>query len=507
MASDSSKERRLGVILSYLLLMSSTVINLAYVPLLIHYIGVDEFGLYKLLGSFIAYFGLLDFGLSATVVRFLVKYKVQQNTEAINKLLSVAGLLYTGIGTFIVLIGIYFYFLFPSIFTKLGDDLVASGQTIFIFLLFNILILFSTKILDAIITSEERFIFLKTSNIVQIVLQPFFIVLAVIYYPHALAVVIIQTLANIALIVAKYVYIKWKMNFSFTFTGWDSSVVKSITNLSLSLFVVSLVDQIFWQSNQLIIGSTLGSYEVAVYAIASQIYINYMNISIAISGVLLPKVTAMVASNASDEEITNIFIKVGRLQFYILSLIMSGFIVFGHEFLYFWVGPNFDVVYTIVVIIMGAFTIDLIQNLGLTIMQARNVYHVRAIVYVIVGLLNIGLAYYWIPTYGVIGGAYATALCMVLGNGFVMNYYYHRYMKINIGKFWYEIIKIAIIPVILSPIGIWIKSYLYTSPSLGLWIVMLVIYILILVGVYAKLSFNTYEQGLFQKVLRKFRLA
>lgn len=103
-------------------LLLNTVINLAYVPILIHYIGIDQFGLYKLLGSFIAYFGVLDFGLSATIVRFLVKYKVNGEVENINKLLSVAGLLYTGIGVIITSIGVYFYFLFPTLFPKLSTD-------------------------------------------------------------------------------------------------------------------------------------------------------------------------------------------------------------------------------------------------------------------------------------------------------------------------------------------------------------------------------------------------
>ncbi|SNV54547.1 Polysaccharide biosynthesis protein [Veillonella rodentium] len=504
-SSNRSKERRVGVLLSYLFLLSNTVINLAYVPILIHYIGIDQFGLYKLLGSFIAYFGVLDFGLSATIVRFLVKYKVNGEVENINKLLSVAGLLYTGIGVIIASIGVYFYFLFPTLFPKLSTDLLNSGQIILLFLLFNILVLFSTKIFDAIIISDERFIFLKTCGIVQILIQPVFIVVAIIYYPYALTVVIVQTLTNVALVIAKYMYVKWYMGFTYSFTGWDSKVVKNISNLSLSFFVVSVVDQIFWQSNQLIIGAKLGSFYVAAYAIASQIYINYMNISLAISGVLLPKVTAMIATNASDNEITDVFIRVGRLQFYILSLILSGFIIFGHEFLYFWVGAKFDLVFEVVLIIISAFTIDLIQNLGLTIMQARNVYYIRAIVYTIVGVLNIALSYYWIPVYGIIGGAYSTALCMLIGNGFVMNYYYYRYMNINIVKFWLEIIKIAIIPCVLVPIMLYIKNYLYTQPSLSVWIVLIFIYVVLLLACYIKFSFNNYEHDLVYKVINKLK--
>ena len=41
----------------------------------------------------------------------------------------------------------------------------------------------------------------------------------------------------------------------------------------------------------------------------------------------------MEENNATDEEFTDIFIKTGRIQYIIMALIMSGFILFGKEFI------------------------------------------------------------------------------------------------------------------------------------------------------------------------------
>ena len=65
----------------------------------------------------------------------------------------------------------------------------------------------------------------------------------------------------------------------------------------------------------------------------------------------------MVTNRCSDEEFQSLFLKIGRLQFYLLSLILSGFIVFGHSFLHYWVGDGFDLVYIITLLIIGPFTI------------------------------------------------------------------------------------------------------------------------------------------------------
>ncbi len=116
MSQNFSKQRKVGTLLSYALLLGNTIVNLAYVPILLSFIGVAEFGLYRLLGSVIAYFNVLDFGLSATITRFLVKYKTLQDQEKIDKLLSMSLILYVGIGALLSLVGLIFYFCIPYIF-------------------------------------------------------------------------------------------------------------------------------------------------------------------------------------------------------------------------------------------------------------------------------------------------------------------------------------------------------------------------------------------------------
>jgi polysaccharide biosynthesis protein len=250
----------------------------------------------------------------------------------------------------------------------------------------------------------------------------------------------------------------------------------------------------------------MGAESVAVYAIASQIYINYMNISLAISSTLLPKITAMVTNHCSDEELQNLFLKIGRLQFYLLSLILSGFIIFGHSFLHYWVGDNFNLVYIITLLIIVPFTVDLIQNVGLAIMQARNVYHVRAVVYVLVGTLNIVLAYFLIDSYGIVGGAVATGFSMLLGNGFIMNVYYQRYMKLNIIRFWKEIFRLSLVSIVVTIVGLYIVPHIDLNKSIYILIVSMLVYTFIYFGLQRVINFNAYEKQLSDSILVKLRL-
>ena len=120
--------------------------------------------------------------------------------------------------------------------------------------------------------------------------------------------------------------------------------------------------------------------------------------TVAISGVYLPHITRMIAYEEPIKNLSALFIQIGRWQFYLLALVASGFIIFGRQFILLLAGSGFEDAYWITLLIIIPFTVDLIQNIGLSIMQAQNRYDFRAKVYFCMGIFNLLLA---IPTFTV----------------------------------------------------------------------------------------------------------
>ena len=83
-------QRKLGIFFSYLNIALHAVIGFLYVPILLHYIGKSEYGLYQLMGSLIAYFSIMDFGLSAAVIRFYAKYKALKDSIGMENILAIS---------------------------------------------------------------------------------------------------------------------------------------------------------------------------------------------------------------------------------------------------------------------------------------------------------------------------------------------------------------------------------------------------------------------------------
>ena len=65
-------------------------------------------------------------------------------------------ILYVGIGILLSLVGLIFYFCIPYIFgATLEPSMIGSAQHIFLLLLLNLLVLFASKVFDAVIIPKS----------------------------------------------------------------------------------------------------------------------------------------------------------------------------------------------------------------------------------------------------------------------------------------------------------------------------------------------------------------
>jgi O-antigen/teichoic acid export membrane protein len=271
---------------------------------------------------------------------------------------------------------------------------------------------------------------------------------------------------------------------------------------SVFVFIGSIVDMLFWATDKVILGMLSGSVAVAIYNVGGTFNNMVMNLSTSISGVLTPRVTGMVVKDASKDELTNLFIRVGRLQFIVIALIVSGFTAFGQAFITLWAGKDYHDAYWVAILTMFPLCVPLIQNIGLTIVTAQNKHQFRSIIYMIIAILNVVTTYIAVPYCGILGAATCSCFAYILGQGIVMNIYYYKVTGLDIPLFWKNILKMAIVPGIMMFSGLLINR-IYEIDN---WIIFL-IGIIVFTGIYIVLmyevSFNEYERSIFREPLKR----
>lgn len=501
-------QKKAGVLLSYFLTSTNAIVGFIYIPFLIYSLGQEEYGLFQLMGSILIYLGLFDGGLSNTVTRYYSKLIALKDEKGKENILFLSTIIYFLFTLLLIVVGIIFYFYLDEIFiNSLTSTELVTAKKMYIVILITVVITISTAVFNSIITAHEKFVFLKSIAIIQTIVRPIIVLAVFTIEANAFILIIIQAGINILGIVFKILYSYNKLKVRIRFHFWDKALLKEMSGYSLLIFIGIVMDQIFWRSDQVILGIIDGTASVAIYSIASQIIMYYMTLSTATSGVFLPSITKRVVSNAPVDELTSIFIKVGRLQYIILGVIVIGFLIFGKEFIIMWVGENFVESYYITLIIMIPFTIDLIQNIGLTILQAKNMYGFRTIVFLGMALLKIVISIPLAIHYGGIGPAIATSAAYIIGNGIIMNIYYQKKLKLNIVEFWREIGKISILLIIMIGPGLLI-SYINMNSQILSLIIKLILFLFVYILLMWKLGMNVYEKelilGPIKKIRRKF---
>ena len=496
-----------GAILNYAIIALNTIVGLAYTPYMLRCLGQNEYGLYSLVASIIAYLTLLDFGFGNAIIRYTAKFRAEGKRQEQWEMFGMFLIVYAIIGFIAFLGGLCLYFNVDLLFdrTMTIDDLV-QARIMMLLLTINLTFTFPLSIFGSIITAYENFVFQRTISILRIILSTVVLIFVLSIGYKAVSLVIVQTTFNIITLIINYLYCIRKLQIHIKFGRFNWPFIKEISIYSFWIFLNAIMDKIYWGTGQFVLGAISGTTAVAIFSVAILLEQMYMQFSVAIVSVLLPKLTSMVTLNCNNKDISALFIKTGRIQCLIMSLILSGFIIFGQSFISLWAGSEYLESYWISLIFFIALFIPLIQNTGVAILQARNQLKFRSCLYIVISLLSLIFQIILSNQMGVLGCAISIGTALILGQGLVMNVYYAAKQHIAIIDFWKDISKMLFVPIVLTSIGLWISS-LFHDPSLLTILLEIVIFTIIYVLLSWFITMNNYERQLLSTILKKLSIS
>lgn len=495
-----------GVVLNYVVIFLNTVVGLLYTPYMLRMMGQSEYGLYSLVASVIAYLTVLDLGFGNAIVRYTAKFRAEKKTEEQYEMFGMFFLLYLVIGIVAFGIGLGLYF---NVDTLFGDTMTAvelgRARIMMLLLVANLAFTFPMSIWGSIIQAYEDFVFQKSLNIIRIILNTAVMICLLHFGYKAVAMVVVQTIFNVLTLVINFIYCRRKLDIHiyFRFKHFHWGFLKEVAIYSFWIFLNAIMDRVYWSTGQFVLGAMVGTAAVAVFAIAIQLEGMYMQFSTAISSVFLPKVTAMVATNRSRKEISDLFIRTGRIQYIVLAYILSGFIIFGRQFIELWAGADYTDAYIISLLFFTPLTVPLIQNLGITILQARNEMKFRSVLYIIIALVSLAMQIVLTRFFGGIGCAMSVSGALVVGQILIMNVYYRRRQDLDIKTFWKEISKMSIIPIVLIFSSMLVIRHFFALDSWGKLILGIAAFSLVYIPLFFRFSMTDDERNLFISMVHK----
>lgn len=496
---------KIGALLSYVVLALQNLVGLVYTPFMLRMLGKSEYGLYSIAASIVAYLTILDLGFGNAIVRYTAKYRAEGKVEEQHKMFGMFFLLYCIISFVVLVAGGILCLNAGNIFDAAMTPVELSRTKVILALMIgNLAITFPLSIFGSIITAYEQFVFQKVVAIVRIVLNTATMIVLLTMGYKAIAMVVVATIFNVVTLLANYWYCKRCLEVKLKFGKFELLFLKEVSLYSFWIFLNVIMDRIYWSTGQFVLGAFAGPAAVAVFAVAIQLEQMYMSFSTAISGVFLPKVTAMTVNDSDGRAISDLFIKTGRVQYCVMALVLSGFILFGRQFINLWAGNGYEDAYEIALLFFVPLTMPLIQNLGITILQARNQMKFRSLLYLVISLVSLAAQIPLAKRYGGIGCACAVAGALVLGQIIVMNVYYQVRQKINIVRFWVEILKMSIVPVVLT-VAAYYALRQFVLDSVQKLCLGIILYLLVYLPLFLAFSMNAYERELILQPIKRLQ--
>lgn len=499
-------QQKAGVLLSYVNLALGSIIPIIYTPIMLSILGQQEYGLYNLSASVTNYLSLLNLGMGSAFVRYAAKYRGENNIDGIKKLMGMFICIYSAMALLVCVGG--------GILSVFADNLFAEGLTaaeisrlriLIVLMAVNMAISMPTSTFNSIATAFERFAFSKSLAIVETIAVPG-LNLAILYMGGgSIGMAFVALGVQIAARAVTFIFCQRKLKITPRFKNMPTHLLKEIAGYCFFLFLSTIVDMLYWSTDKVMIGAILGTAMVAVYNVGGVFTSMMQNFAQALSQVFTPRIVMMATKkDQSPKEISDLMIRIGRLQFFIVSFILAGYTVFGQYFLRLWLkDSSYDSAYYIALLTMVPLAIPLIQSIAYSTMVAQNKHQFRAIIYAVIAVVNAVSTYLVLRRFGIIGAAVCTTVAFLLGNGIIMNIYYHRVIKLDIPRFWLNILRIAIIPISLVVTGLLFVHYIWPPTSIPIFLGEVAAFSVIFWALSWFLSLNSYEKQLLTGFIKK----
>lgn len=497
------KEIKIGAICSYLLIFLNTLYGLLFTPFLISKLGDSEYGVYKIIASLVGSITILDLGVGSTVLRYIAKFYAKKDKEGISNFSAMGFIQAAVLSMAMVIVCIVIYTGIDGLY---GGSLTVKEleKAKSLFVLFSIILVLNTfeKVIFNIIAGCEHFAFANSLKLLRLILKVGISIVILLQISDSRVLLLIDLTILILFIVVQLIYIRYKIKIKIRLKKWESALFKSSLKYTLLMFLQSVAVQFNGNLDSMVIGAVEGAVSVAVYSIGLQLFNMYEQFAMAFSDLMLPTVSKQIEEGASNKELEDTVIKVGRLEFAALGAALCGYIIIGREFISLWLGETYLFAWLVGLILMIPITIPLIQNVSLSILRAKNKMTFRTIVVCIMAIFNLIITIVGVRIFGAIAACIGTAISLIAANIIAMNIYYVKVIKLNIFRIFKNILSRTWLCCMISSAVLLVADY-FLQGDWVMWGIKVVIFLVIYATTMLLFGFNKKEkQVILGKLLR-----
>lgn len=428
------KNRSKGIALSYVNSGLSMICGLFLSSYLLRMLGDTEYGVYQTVSAFANYLVLFEFGTGTVMTRNLsVCFGKKASREEIDKNVSTIWTITNILAVFILIVSVVFYCLIGVIYTKsLTVEQIAYSRKIFVFITFYLVFSFYTQTMNGVVLACEKYTFSSSVSVIKLIVRTLLLTALIFLFKYSIVIAIVDMCLSLIIACYEYLYCIKKCKIKFTMKYFDKQIFKNALPLCMAIFMQTIVNQANNNVDKFVIGIMLTPELVALYSVGMYVFSSFSSFTTIPISMYAPQIVKNVAGGMRGKELTKTLIEPSRLITLIGGSILFGFVAAGKQFITIVYGKSYIQAYIIAVLVMVPMFINMSNGVVINVLDAMNKRIYRSNVLLLTTIANIILTVILIKNHGIVGAAFATAICTFVGQVIIMNIYYSKNIGISV---------------------------------------------------------------------------
>lgn len=403
----------------YIAITTEMLVGLLTLPINLHYLGKEAYGVWMLTGSLMVHFSLLDMGFGGALVKFIAQYRAQRNARALNEIASTLFFVFTAVGVVAYLVTIALAFNLQHLF-RLTPEEVYTGRWILLIIGLNVALNFPFSIFGGVIAGFQRY---DANNVVAVcssILAGAIGVGVLLLGYGVVAVVASSTAVRVG------AYFLYRLNayriyppLSIRWSLFRRDRLREVTGFSVYTSIIDWANKLNYQLDEFVIGAFMGAAPVAVWAVADRVISATQRLTNQLNGVLFPVVVESDVTNRQSR-LQRVLLEGTRLSLATVLPIAIVLIVLARPLVRAWVGQKMIESASVIQILAFAVAFRVGNATGTTLLKGSGKVRYLAIVNIVTGIVNLALSAVLVRPFGLEGVAWGTLAPIAFSSMFLL---------------------------------------------------------------------------------------
>jgi len=418
---------------TWLSLAVHAVVGFFLSPFILHRLGDDGFSLWVLVFALTGYYGLLDLGVRASIVRYVAKFAATEDKEQLTRFVSTGLAFYVMVGLVVLLLTVVGFFYLP-VFFHISSNLLGTTRLLFLLGGAGVALSFPLSVFAAVLEGLQKFSWAQLGQIGVTLVRGALIVIALNRGGGLLAVGVITVAMNLF----SYLVLTWMafraFPLRFALRYFDRQAFRKMLGYGSFAFLILIAERLRFQSDTAVIGAFLSSAAITFFSIGARL-VEYSTYAVRSMAQIFTPMSSQFAATGDFAQLRRTLIAGNRACALIVVPLTVILLILGKSIITVWVGARYLSSYSVLAILIVPRAIYLAQSTSTRILLGMGRHQTLAFVLLLEGGINVILSILLVRWFGIVGVAIGTAVPLTCTGVFFLPRHICRQLQIPLAAF------------------------------------------------------------------------